>query len=236
MSSPIDPSATRRPAGVGIVEFAAALRVRSERQEAYGRGAASLVDALEAAGIHVDRLVDLTTTRRDNARRATPILIDWLTRVDNPDVVVDIAAALANPYAAPATLAPLVDRYQATDGDDLDSARVRAAICTTLASIADDTIADDLVTIATDTRFGTERGMAIVALGNLDAERHRAIETLTALLEDTTVTLFAVLGLAKAGAREATAGLLAATRHPNPIVRSTIRTTLRRWAASDGFG
>lgn len=77
--------------------------------------------------------------------------------------------------------------------------------------------------------------MAIVALGNLDAERHRGVETLTALLEDTTVTFFAVLGLAKAGAREATADLLAATRHPNPIVRSTIRTTLRRCAASDGF-
>lgn len=232
------PPASRTPrpvVEVGIGEFAATLRERSDRQDAYGRDVAPLADALEAEGIHLDRLGDLTTTRRADARRATPILIDWLTRVDNPDVVVDVTATLANPYATPAALAPLVDRYRVTDGDDLDSARVRAAICTTLASIADDTIGDDLVAIVTDTRFGSERGMAIVALGNLDAERHRAIEVLTGLLEDTTVTLFAVLGLAKADAREATADLLAATRHPNPIVRSTIRNALKRWAAPDGF-
>ena len=47
------------------------------------------------------------------------------------------------------------------------------------------------------------------------------------------VTLFAVLGLARADARQEMPALLTTAGHPNPIVRAVLRQTVRRWSAPE---
>lgn len=220
--------ARRKPIAVPLLDLAAHLRRHDTEQAAYAEAVAGLADELDDAGLAVARLSDVVA--HEHGARSLPILLTWLPRVDNVDVKIDIVAALAAPWARPAALRPLVDEYRNSQGSDLGTRRLRAAICTTLERVADETIAEDLVEIATASERGAERGMAIVALGNLVASRRRAVELLTALLDDDSVALFAVLGLTKLGASEAIDDVRALrSRHLNPIVRDAALRAIRGW-------
>jgi HEAT repeats len=82
---------------------------------------------------------------------------------------------------------------------------VRAAICTSLERIADESVLEEIVELASDQSLGAERGMAVVALGNMRHARARVTPLLVELLSDEQVELFSLLGLSKLGARDTTA-------------------------------
>lgn len=126
---------------------------------------------LKVAGFDIDRLREL---RRPGVGDpgAVPILVDWLSRATSVPLKCDIAYVLGSRWARPDGAVALIDEYQRLD-DECDgcAARVRAAICTSLERIADDAVLEELCQIALDPRHGSQRGMAIVALGNMRRSR-----------------------------------------------------------------
>jgi hypothetical protein len=201
-------------------------------QDLYSEAAAGLAAELDDAGFTVDRLGELR--RRDvGDRRALPALLNWFHRATFASLRGDIAYVLASRWAQPEGLRALLDEYHRIDGSaDPSDRMLRAAICTSLERVADNTVLDELIAIARDKTHGTNRGMAIVALGNMRSEaRQRALDTLLGLLEDDDVVLFALLGLVKMDAREALRPIIFLTRHRNPIVAKVAVRTVARWTA-----
>ena len=95
---------------------------------------------------------------------------------------------------------------------------------------ADDAVWDGITAIADDAAYCAQRGMAVVALGNIRGHRDEAVGRLTALLDDQCVVVFAILGLAKLDAREALPSLLPLLAHDNPVVARVARRTVTGWA------
>ncbi len=204
-------------------------------QDFYSEDAAGLAAELEEAGFKVERLGELRR-RGVGDRRALPALLKWFPRATFAPLRGDIAYVLASRWAQPEGLRALLDEYHRIDGSTTPSdGMVRAAICTSLERVADNTVLDELIAIASDPTHGTGRGMAVVALGNMHHDaRQAALDTLLKLLEDDDVVLFALLGLVKMDAREALRPVVFLTRHRNPIVAKTAVRTVTRWTAEVG--
>ncbi len=132
----------------------------ADEQRRYAREAAGLATDLEAAGFRVDRLRELHREGVGEAR-ALPILLDWLRRVPCSPLKRDICYALGSRWARPGAIMPLVREYRRLDGRaDVCAAQTRAAICTALERIADDSAFDEIVGIAVDPARRPERSMA----------------------------------------------------------------------------
>jgi hypothetical protein len=206
--------------------------VHEAEQREYAAAAVGLARQLELAGFRIDRLRELRH-REVGDRHALPILLTWLSRELPAPLKGDIAYVLGSRWAQPEGGRALLAEYHRIDAlTDGAAARVRAALCTSLERVADDTMFDDLVEIARDPTHRSERGMAIVALGNMRDARTGAVDELVALLADDEAALFALLGLLKLDAREAIRQVAFATRHRNPVVRQVALRIVHRWAAA----
>jgi HEAT repeats len=225
-------SRSSRRVAVPIADLWRAMQRHAGEQDAYSAAATGLVADLEAAGFDVERLRGL---RRSSVgdRRALPILLKWFTEVDFVPLKCDIAFVLGSRWAQPEGTEALIAEYSAIDDDAGRSAdRVRAAICTSLERVADDSTFEDVRRIAVDSTHGSARGMAVVALGNVREHRARAIDALVELLDDDHVVLFAVLGLEKLDGREAIRDVALRTAHRNPVVRHVARRVVKRWTSA----
>jgi hypothetical protein len=60
--------------------------------------------------------------------------------------------------------------------------------------VADESVVEDLIEIATDARHGSHRGLVVAALGNMAKARDRVLPVLLALLDDEDVAGYAVMG------------------------------------------
>ena len=204
---------------------------QAQLQEAYATYAAPLADALERAGFAVKRLRDLRR-RGVGGPAALPVLLHWLPQVTFAALKVDVIYALGSPWARPAACRPLLTEYAVLRDEPGEAARrVRTAICTSLERIADESVLDEIVELATDRSLGAERGMAVVALGNMRHAGERVTPLLLELLGDEQVELFALLGLSKLGARETIREFAIRTRHRNPMIRRLAVRTVAAWSS-----
>jgi hypothetical protein len=225
---------TGRRVAIPITDLARALQRDAAAQESYSSAAVGLVADLDEAGFAVARLRDL---RRSSvgSRGALPILLWWFPIVDLPLLKGDIAYVLGSRWAQPEGALALIAEYRRI-GDDArrETARVRAAICTSLERVADDELFPEIRQIALDPKHGAQRGLAIVALGNMRTRRDEAADHLMCLLDDSDVVLYALLGLVKLDARDKALRRVAfLTHHRHPIVRQVARRALRRWRAAE---
>jgi hypothetical protein len=201
-------------------------------QAAYAKFAAPLADDLERAGFRVARLRDLRR-RGVGGPAALPVLLYWLPRVTFAALKVDIIYALGSPWARPEACRPLLAEHAFLHDEPGDAARrVRAAICSSVERIADESVLDEVVELATDQSLGAERGMAVVALGNMRHARERVTPLLVELLDDEQVELFALLGLSKLGARDTIREFAIRTRHHNPMIRRLAVRTVAAWTSN----
>ena len=203
----------------------------ADLQEAYATFAAPLADDLERAGFPVARLRDLRR-RGVGGPAALPVLLYWLPRVTFAALKVDVIYALGSPWARPEACRPLLEEHAFLhDEPGVAASRVRAAICSSLERIADESVLEEIVGLATDESLGAERGMAVVALGNMRHARERVTPLLVELLGDEQVELFALLGLSKLGARDTIREFAIRTRHRNPMIRRLAVRTVAAWAS-----
>ena len=184
-----------------------------------------------APGSRSQRLRDLRR-RGVGGPAALPVLLHWLPLVTFAALKVDVIYALGSPWAATGGLPSTAHEHACLHDEPGEAAsRVRAAICTSLERIADESVLDEIVAIATDQSLGAERGMAVVALGNMRHARERVTPLLVELLDDEHVELFALLGLSKLGARETIREFAIRTRHRNPMIRRLAVRTVAAWSS-----
>jgi hypothetical protein len=198
-------------------------RIAERREIGEPCGQEPLVDELRAHGFEVDSPADLHNQRMDY-RDAIPVLLKWLPKVESPlkdDVVRALSVEWARPTAAPL----LIEEFRRPDGPESELG-LRWTIGNALAVVADDSVIDPVIELATDPRWGRSREMIVVALGNM--KDPRTVETLRALLDDEEVAAHAVVALGKLGAVVARGDLERFLDHPKTWVRKEAENALRR--------
>jgi HEAT repeat protein len=107
---------------------------------------------------------------------------------------------------------------------------LRWAIGDALERVADESVLDDLIAIATDPRQGRDRALVVTALGNMARARERVVPVLLGLLEDEEVAPYAVMGLGKLRVLEAKPAIERFREHPEAWVRKESKKALGRLA------
>jgi HEAT repeat protein len=157
---------------------------------------------------------------------AVPVLVRWMQRVDDRYVKNDIVRSLAVPWAIEAAPA-LLTEFQAGDpAQDPPNTSPRWVVGLALGAIADPSLADELIALATDPRWGPARGPIVREL--VKTRDPRAAALLVTLLDDPAVSVDAVVGLgnlADPATRSAVEPFLA---HPDSYVRNEAKKAARK--------
>lgn len=203
---------------------------REENRRRYAEAAEGLLADLRQAGFPVATMAELRKRGVGN-RRAVPILAKWLPRVDYVPLKKDVIASLGSPWARPEAARPLIDEFRRLERGDDESSRLRWSIGDALERVADESVLDDLISIATDGGQGRARQLIVTALGNMVKARQRVVPLLLQLLEDEGVAPYAVMGLGKLRASEAREAVERFREHPQAWVRKEAKKALSRLAS-----
>lgn len=204
---------------------------REENRRRYAEAAAGLVSDLKNAGISVETLAQLRQ-RGVGDRQAVPLLVKWLPLMDYLPVKRDIIATLGNASARPAAARPLVDEFRRIDPiEDSADMSLRWSIGDALERVADESVLDDLLQIATDTRHGRHRALVVAALGNMVKARDRVVPVLLDLLNNDDVAGYAVMALGKLKARGVRSAIEPFLDHREAWVRKEAKKALARLGA-----
>lgn len=205
-------------------EFLARQRQQEEDRrrsvESYRTAARDVLADLAATGFKVEAIGDL---RRHGTpyREAIPVLMRWLPRMQEAAVKEDIVRTLSVPWAADAAPLLIAEFERA---EDATGTGLRWAIGNALEVLANDDIADDLIRLATERRYGRAREMLVVGLGKL--KDPRVTDVLLKLLADDEVVGHAVIALGKLRAKTARSHIEPLLSHPKPWVRKEAKKAL----------
>jgi HEAT repeat protein len=94
--------------------------------------------------------------------------------------------------------------------------------------VADESVLEDLIRIGMDRQYGRSRALMVAALGNMVQARERVVPVLLGLLDDAEVAPYAVMGLGKLRAKEASPVIQRFLDHPEPWVRKEAKKALAR--------
>lgn len=195
---------------------------RRESMESYRAAVVPVLDELATVGFPVQSVGELRRLGRPY-RLAVPVLVRWLSRIDNRDVKEDIVRTLSVPWAREAAM-PLVTAFrQILDPAETD---LRWTIGNALEVLANDEIASELIEVATDRRYGRDREMVVLGLGRLKDQR--VPNVLMNLLVDEDVVGHAVMALGKLRIEEARSQIEALLEHPKSWVRKEAKKALAK--------
>lgn len=199
-------------------------RERLERVSRNNAAAWPVLRDVRARGLAVESVADLFNKKLEY-RAVVPVLIDWLPRIDNRDVKEDIVRALSVKWAkgTPAAKALVAEFERADDPGNLG---LRWAIGNALEVLASDELAEDLMRLARERRYGRAREMVVLALGKL--KDPRAADVLLYLLEDDEVVGHAVSALGKLRVAKARSRIEPLVEHPKAWIRQEARKALLR--------
>lgn len=201
-----------------------------ENRRRYAAAADGLFSDLRSAGFQVMSLAEL---RRVGDTDAVPVLGKWLPMVSYRPLKRDIIATLGSGWAWPQAGRPLIEEFHSVDPhDDSEGSSVAWSIGDALERVADESVVDELVTIATDRSHGSSRGLIVVALGNMHAERERVVPVLMELLADEDVAGFAIMGLGKLRGSEAQAAIEGFVDHEEKWISEEAKKALAKLRAS----
>jgi len=110
--------------------------------------------------------------------------------LDNLRVKEVIVRSLTDPAAKPTAAIPLIKEFHSAPGFDTS---YKWAIGNALETVADKSVVDDLLEIASNPRYGAAREMIVCALGKL--KDPRILDVLIALLGDEGVRGHAITAL-----------------------------------------
>lgn len=154
---------------------------------------------LAAVGFEVEAVRDLRLLGRPYPE-AVPVLVRWLPLVKYDALKEDIVRTLSVPWARDAT-SLLLDEFERAD--NATETGLRWAIGAAIEVHATDEIANEMIKLAKDRRYGRAREMVVLGLGKLkDA---RAADVALNLLGDDEVVGHAIMALGKLRAKSARA-------------------------------
>lgn len=150
-----------------------------------------------------------------NYKSALPVLLKWLFQAETNDVKSAILGALAVDWSRPIAAKPLIQFLAQLD--PASAQELRWSVGNALEHAADDSVLDDIISIAENKDYGINRQMFIMALGNM--KDPKATDVLINLLNDPEALPGAVAGLAKVGAPKSRSCLEVLLNHPEPWIR-----------------
>jgi HEAT repeat protein len=160
----------------------------------------ALLEALEAAGVRTEDF-GLFASRVETTfdyDLAVPVLIEWLPRVRDPFLKEVIVRSLTGePAAEGAGSRALVDEFRQTPSTDGKWSSVKWAIGDALATLADASVADDLLDLVRDKSHGSARERLCDALAR--TKDPRAPDALIEALDDPDLAGHAISALRRLG-------------------------------------
>lgn len=205
-------------------DILARLQQSSDR---YVEAATGVIADLAAAGFDVQKVSELARPGVGDGR-ALPALLAWLPRVAYRPLKLDIIASLGSPWARPEAARPLVAEFHRVDVATDPPDGLRWSIGDALERVADESVLDDLVQIATDARHGRARSLIVLSLARMKKARHRVVPVLLGLLDDDDVAPYAIMALGRLKAGEARPRIEQFTGHPENWVRKEARKALAK--------
>ena len=199
--------------------------------ERYHRAAQPVISELAAHGFDVRTIRDLRYNYSDY-RTAVPVLIRWLPRVDYEPLKEDIVRTLSVPWAKPDAAPALVAAFRRSS--DPGEFNLRWAIANALSVVADEAVLTDVIALAQDKRYGSERQMLALALARI--KKPVVIEPLIGLLDDPAVVGHAATALGKLRAHAAREALERVAATSTRWVAKEARLALRRIDGSRSSG
>jgi len=188
---------------------------------------------LESVGVHVKDPADLVDTDFPYPA-AIPVLIRWIDELRTVELSDDdrgylwetLARALTVPQARPAAGPALAQLFR----EESLSQMTRWAVGNALDTVADPSLLDEMLAIATDRRFGMARQMVVHALGRVGKGRRReeVVDRLIELLDDDTVVAHAIIALTKLRAARAVDAIARHVDSDIPIARKSARTAVAK--------
>jgi hypothetical protein len=189
-----------------------------------------LIRDLRNAGADVSNVWDLVN-RKAQYRAAVPVLLDWLTHLDQraaggerAKLREGLVRALTVPAARPSAAPALINEFR--NSEDATGLGIRWVIGNALSVVADDSVFDEVESLARDRSFGKARQMVVVGLGR--SKDPRAVPLLVELLNDEDVAVHALKALAQlkpSGVRAAVEPLL---DHPQALLRREAKKALAK--------
>ncbi len=177
-------------------------------------------DELVELGIEVTEIADLKYKSREEYRKALPILLEWLPKIQDELVKEDIVRTLSMPWAKPESSHYLIREFKNRPKKNL-----AWAIGNGISITAVDSDLNDLVSIVEDKSYGRNREMVVVALGNVKNERSE--DTLINLLHDEEVSGHAIIALRKLKSEKALNNIKAFTDHPKSWIRNEAKKAIK---------
>ena len=194
-------------------------------ESSFRLAALPLIDALEAAGLDTTDFGEFGWAMGStfDCARATPIILDWLSRIADPRVKGAMVMSLFRQKAAQGEGARrLIAEFHRPDYETDGS--LRCSIGSTLATIAGPSDADAIIEILRERRHGTARQMFCDAL--LRTRDPRQVAVLIELIDDDDVAGHAIAALRQGTSRR---------QVPEPeLVKPKLQALLGRPSAS-GF-
>ncbi len=211
-------------------EFVAREQQREREPQAnaqlYSKAAGPILRELNKAGFQVQSVGALRQSGTEY-RSAISILLRWLPLVTYLPLKEEIVRALSVPWARSLVGPTLVDEFRRAEGPA--GTGIRWAIANALEVVADEDVLEDLIELVRDPRYGRDREMLALALGNMSGAHVTSV--LRDLLRDDEVVGHAAMALGRRRASEALPELQALTKHPRAWVRSEARKAVAKCEA-----
>ncbi|MFF7158385.1 HEAT repeat domain-containing protein [Streptomyces sp. NPDC008139] len=206
------------------------------RRQLYANSAGGVLADLAGVGFSIESVGELLRLRL-NYRTAVPILLDWLPRSSYLPLAEDITRTLsvgfAKKEAAPKFLTlfrepPEVEDPMRPENSEPPKEHLRWVLGNGLGIFADPSITDELFDLACDRRYGQARSQIVLALPKTKDDRTPRI--LQSLLEDSTVSAFAIEALGKMRITEARKQIEGMLTSPDMNIRDQAKKALKRIA------
>jgi hypothetical protein len=223
-----DPAVRR---AVAATESPLAIR----RRQLYHENARGVLKDLAEAGFpDLQSVGDLRRGHADYAG-AVPVLLEWIPKVSylmlSEDIVRTLSVAFAKRLAAPVFLRlfrepPALQDPLRPETSEPPAEHLRWFIGGGLAVFAGPPLADDLIDLALERRFGEARYQIVEALPK--TKDARVVDVLTSLLDDPTIRAAAIGALGKMRYAPARASIEALLSDPHKHVRDQAKKALKR--------
>lgn len=176
---------------------------------------------LSQAGFQVERISDLRN-KHLNYKRAIPILLHWLTKMENRDIKSELVSTLGTRFAKPTAAPILIEEFKRAP-DDL---HFKWAIADSLSFVADDSVYDEIVTPVRNKKHGKSREIFALTLANM--HNPQAIDVLVDLLSDEDVAGHTIMALGRLKAEKAKPFIEPFLQHDKSWIRREAKRALAK--------
>jgi HEAT repeat protein len=205
-----------------------------ERRQFYSESAAELLEELADLGFRVESVGELARMQM-KYQVAVPVLLSWLPQATYLPLAEDIVRTLSVNFAKKQALPEFLRLFRCPPevGDPMRpptsepaSEHLRWVIGNGLGVFAGPSVADDLIELALDRGFGQARTQIVLALPK--TKDVRVGDVLVSLLDDPTVSAFAIEALGKMKFIAAEAPIERLLDHSDKNIRDQAKKALKR--------